>query len=93
MSRYAIAYDASADAVRRRIRSICRKYGARQQYSLFEVRLSPTERAKLVDELAQVVNGDDVEQVHIRIYSVGPKSDDIDIPEAAGADTEAENIV
>lgn len=90
-SRYAIAYDVTADQLRRRVRRICRRYGAHQQYSLFEVQLTQTERAELIEEFRDLV-ADAEEPAHIRIYSVGPRANDADIPEV---DTEKEpaNIV
>lgn len=91
--RYAIAYDVSEDRTRSRVRSVCRKYGARQQYSLFEVRLSAVERAEMVDELRQVVNGCETGIARVRIYSVGPRENDINIPESADDDEEPANIV
>ena len=93
MSRYAIAYDISRDTLRSNVRSICRKYGARQQYSLFEVRLSETEKANLIDELQQTVSASEGDHVHIRIYSVGQRANDVDIPEQAGSDEKPANIV
>lgn len=93
MSRYVIAYDISSDTLRSNVRSVCRKYGARQQYSLFEVRLSETEKAKLIDELQQVVSAGESPRVHIRIYSVGKRDNDVDIPEPASSDEKPANIV
>lgn len=93
MSRYAIAYDVSDDRIRSRVRSVCRKYGARQQYSLFEVQLSNTERAEMADELEQVVSECDPGVARVRIYSVGPKTNDIDIPERTDSTDEPANIV
>ena len=93
MSRYAIAYDVSDDRIRSRVRNVCRKYGARQQYSLFEVRLSNTERAEIVDELEQIVRECNTGVARVRIYSVGPKTNDIDIPEPTDSDEEPANIV
>ncbi|QZA89528.1 CRISPR-associated endonuclease Cas2 [Salinarchaeum sp. IM2453] len=90
-SRYAIAYDVTEDRLRRQIRQACKRYGAHQQYSLFEVKLTPTERAKLVDKLECFVR-EAQEPAHIRIYSVGPRSNDIDIPEIDDSDEPA-NIV
>jgi len=93
MSRYAIAYDVTEDRVRERVRSVCRKYGARRQYSLYEVQLSPTDRARMVEELRSVVSSADDGKVRVRIYSVGPQSNDIDIPEQNHDDNKPENIV
>lgn len=95
MSRYAIAYDVTDDRLRERIRSVCRKYGARQQYSLFEVQLSPTERAQMIEELREIAASADEGRIHVRVYSVGPRSKDVDIPEQGGEGTpdEPANIV
>lgn len=64
--RFAIAYDISSDANRRRVYRTLQRYGAWQQYSIFEVEISKAERVELEDELEGHLEPSDGDR--IRIY-------------------------
>jgi CRISPR-associated protein Cas2 len=64
--RLAIAYDVSDDANRRQVYQTLQRYGAWQQYSVFEVDISRTQRVELEDELAAAIAPTDGDR--IRIY-------------------------
>ena len=64
--RLAIAYDISEDANRRRVYNTLQRYGAWQQYSVFELEVSKTERVELEDELNTHIEPSDGDR--IRIY-------------------------
>ncbi len=64
--RLAIAYDISEDANRRRVYNTLQRYGAWQQYSVFELEVSKTERVELEDELNSHIEPSDGDR--IRIY-------------------------
>ena len=64
--RLAIAYDVSSDVNRRRVYRTLQRYGAWQQYSVFEVEVSKTERVELEDELEGHLEPNDGDR--IRIY-------------------------
>ena len=64
--RLAIAYDVSSDANRRRVYRTLQRYGAWQQYSVFEVEVSKTKRVELEDELKDHLVPSDGDR--IRIY-------------------------
>lgn len=64
--RLAIAYDISSDANRRRVYRTLQRYGAWQQYSVFEVDVSKAERVELEDELEEHLEPSDGDR--IRIY-------------------------
>ena len=64
--RLAIAYDVSDDANRRRVYRTLQRYGAWKQYSVFELKISRTQRVELEDELATHIEPDDGDR--IRIY-------------------------
>jgi len=64
--RLAIAYDVSNDANRRRVYRTLERYGAWQQYSVFELEVSKTERVELEDELETHIEPADGDR--IRIY-------------------------
>jgi CRISPR-associated protein Cas2 len=64
--RLAIVYDISSDANRRRIYRTLQRYGAWQQYSVFEVKVSKTERVELEDELKDHLEPSEGDR--IRIY-------------------------
>jgi CRISPR-associated protein Cas2 len=64
--RLAIAYDVSDDANRRRVYRTLERYGAWQQYSVFELEVSRTERVELEDELQTHIEPADGDR--IRIY-------------------------
>ncbi|WP_135855252.1 CRISPR-associated endonuclease Cas2 [Halorussus salinus] len=64
--RLAIAYDISSDANRRRVYRTLQRYGAWQQYSVFEVDVSKAERVELEDELEGHLEPSDGDR--IRIY-------------------------
>jgi len=64
--RLAIAYDISEDANRRRVYNTLQRYGAWQQYSVFELEVSKTERVELEDELKSHIEPSDGDR--IRIY-------------------------
>ncbi|MFC7132355.1 MULTISPECIES: CRISPR-associated endonuclease Cas2 [Salinibaculum] len=89
--RFVVAYDASDDDLRSRIRSLCRRYGAHRQFSLFEVRFTETEKAEFVKDARDLVSEGDG-QAEICIYSVGPVKNDVVIPDRE-MDDEPANIV
>jgi CRISPR-associated protein Cas2 len=64
--RLAIAYDVSNDANRRRVYRTLERYGAWQQYSVFELDVTKAERVELEDELASHIEPADGDR--IRIY-------------------------
>jgi len=70
MSRYILGYDTNDDSLRRRIRSRCRAYGGRQQYSLFVFDLSETDREKLIAELETVIDDASDALADVRLWSV-----------------------
>ena len=72
---YVVAYDVSEDSLRRRVRTACRAYGGRRQYSLFEMYLSEYERAKLVVDLKELLS-QRTDYASVKIYSVGPSERD-----------------
>jgi CRISPR-associated protein Cas2 len=64
--RLAIAYDVSDDTNRRRVYRTLQRYGAWQQYSVFELEISKTDRVELEDELESHIEPEDGDR--IRIY-------------------------
>ena len=62
----AVAYDVSDDTNRRRVYQTLQRYGAWQQYSVFELEVSKTERVELEDELESQIDPSDGDR--IRIY-------------------------
>jgi len=64
--RLAIAYDISDDTNRRRVYRTLQRYGAWQQYSVFELEISKTDRVELEDELESHIDPGDGDR--IRIY-------------------------
>ena len=64
--RLAIAYDISKDSNRRRVYNTLQRYGAWQQYSVFELEISKTDRVELEDELEAQIEPSDGDR--IRIY-------------------------
>ena len=62
----AIAYDISKDSNRRRVYSTLQRYGAWQQYSVFELEIDKTDRVELEDELKSQIEPSDGDR--IRIY-------------------------
>jgi len=64
--RLAIAYDISKDSNRRRVYNTLQRYGAWQQYSVFELEISKTDRVELEDELKAQIEPSDGDR--IRIY-------------------------
>jgi CRISPR-associated protein Cas2 len=64
--RLVIAYDISKDSNRRRVYDILQRYGAWQQYSVFELEISKTDRVELEDELKAQIEPSDGDR--IRIY-------------------------
>ena len=62
----AIAYDISKDANRRRVYNTLQRYGAWQQYSVFELEIDKTDRVELEDELESQIEPSDGDR--IRIY-------------------------
>ena len=63
--RLAIAYDVSSDANRRRVYRTLQRYGAWQQYSVFELEVTRTERVELEDELESHIEPSDGDRVRI----------------------------
>lgn len=88
--RYVVAYDVSEDSLRRRVRTACRAYGGRQQYSLFEMYLHEHERAELIADLESVLNARS-EYASVKIYSVGPPDRDVTLGETSNE--KPENVV
>jgi len=64
--RLAIAYDISDDSNRRRVYNTLQRYGAWQQYSVFELEINKTNRVELEDELEAQIEPSDGDR--IRIY-------------------------
>ncbi|WP_254768249.1 CRISPR-associated endonuclease Cas2 [Salinilacihabitans rarus] len=64
--RLVIAYDVSDDTNRRRVYRTLQRYGAWQQYSVFELEIDSAQRVELVDELESYINSSDGDR--IRIY-------------------------
>lgn len=64
--RLAVTYDVSQDSNRRRVYRTLQRYGAWQQYSVFELEVSKTERVELEDELESHIEPGDGDR--IRIY-------------------------
>lgn len=62
----AIAYDISKDSNRRRVYNTLQRYGAWQQYSVFELEVDKTDRVELEDELESQIDPSDGDR--IRIY-------------------------
>jgi CRISPR-associated protein Cas2 len=62
----AIAYDISKDSNRRRVYNTLQRYGAWQQYSVFELEIDKTDRVELEDELESQIEPSDGDR--IRIY-------------------------
>jgi len=62
----AIAYDISKDSNRRRVYNTLQRYGAWQQYSVFELEIDKTDRVELEDELESQIDPSDGDR--IRIY-------------------------
>jgi len=62
----AIAYDISKDVNRRRVYNTLQRYGAWQQYSVFELEIDKTDRVELEDELESQIDPSDGDR--IRIY-------------------------
>ena len=62
----AVAYDVSEDRNRRKVYQTLQRYGAWQQYSVFELEVSKTERVELEDELESHIDPSDGDR--IRIY-------------------------
>ena len=63
--RLAVTYDVSSDSNRRRVYRTLERYGAWQQYSVFEVDVSKAERVELEDELAGRIDEGDGDRVRI----------------------------
>jgi len=66
--RLAITYDVSHDGNRRRVYKTLQRYGAWQQYSVFELEISKTDRVELEDKLESHIEPDDGDR--IRIYQL-----------------------
>lgn len=64
--RLAIAYDVSDDGNRRQVYQTLQRYGAWQQYSVFEVDISRTQRVELEAELEAAIDSADGDR--IRLY-------------------------
>lgn len=64
----AVAYDISDDANRRRVYRTLERYGAWQQYSVFELEISKTQRVELEAELASHIEPADGDR--IRLYRI-----------------------
>lgn len=80
--RYVVAYDVSEDDLRRRVRTACRAYGGRQQYSLFEMYLRDNERAELITDLEDLL-AQRTDHASVKVYSVGPQDRDTTLGEAS----------
>lgn len=63
---FAIAYDISDDSTRRRVYRTLQQYGAWRQYSVFELKITKTERVELEDRLESLLNA--AEGDRIRVY-------------------------
>lgn len=78
--RYVVAYDVSEDDLRRRVRTACRAYGGRRQYSLFEMYLRDHERAELIADLEDLLD-QRTDYASVKIYSIGPPERDATLGE------------
>lgn len=65
--RYVVAYDVSSDARRARIERICKGYGRRVQYSVFECLLDELGRDQLERRLVELL---DLDTDRLAIYHV-----------------------
>lgn len=61
----AVAYDVSDDANRRGVYRTLRQYGAWQQYSVFELEVTKTQRVELEDKLEDQIDASDGDRVRI----------------------------
>ncbi len=64
--RLAVTYDVSDDGNRRQVYRTLERYGAWQQYSVFELDISKTERVELESELESLIEPTDGDR--IRVY-------------------------
>jgi len=64
-NRYLLAYDIADDARLRRVAAIAERHGVRVQYSVFIVRLTPSEIGRMVEELTKAIHP---KQDDIRLY-------------------------
>lgn len=62
----AVAYDISDDGNRRRVYRTLQKYGAWQQYSVFELKVTKAQRVEMEDELESEIEPSDGDR--IRVY-------------------------
>lgn len=62
-----VSYDISDDRRRNRLAKILKDYGIRVQYSVFELQVNDSQLAKLLGQVASVINtGDD----NVRYYTL-----------------------
>lgn len=61
----AVAYDISDDSNRRSVYRTLRQYGAWQQYSVFELEVTKTQRVELEDKLESQIDSSDGDRVRI----------------------------
>ena len=74
---YDIAQTEGAGARRlRRIAEVCERYGQRVQFSVFELRLSPTRLARLIGEVEDVI---DHERDSVILYRFAGRIDEATI--------------
>lgn len=55
--RYVVTYDITDDGRRRRVYKTLERYGAWRQYSVFEAKLTDTQRVELESDLESVIDG------------------------------------
>lgn len=86
-----ITYDVSDDANRRYVHQTLEQYGAWKQYSVFEVKVSQTNRVELEEDLRSHIDADDGDRVRIYRLCNGCQKEITDL----GAETpdEQSNVI
>lgn len=66
---YLVCYDIANDKRLRRAFKVCRNFGDRLQYSVFECDLNPSEKIELEEQLKKVIHQDEDQVLFV---SLGP---------------------
>jgi CRISPR-associated protein Cas2 len=72
--RYVVTYDITDDSRRRRVYRTLERYGAWRQYSVFEAKLTDTQRVELGSDLKDEIDGSEGDR--IRIYRLCASCED-----------------
>lgn len=56
MTQVFVMYDVSTDALRRQVRSLCRRFGGWQQYSVFEMELTRQQRLEFQERCQSLID-------------------------------------